>query len=139
MVFDLHIEMITELHMAAIPKSNDWWLDSGATIHVCNNKALFKTYEENNERKEVLIGNHNSIIVLKKATIDLFFTSKQKLTLVNIFHVLEIRKHLVFTSLLSKKGFKIIVESIRLWCQRVKCLLERITSLMVYLISILIK
>jgi hypothetical protein len=32
--------MITELNIATnVVKTLDWWLDFGATIHVCNNKA----------------------------------------------------------------------------------------------------
>jgi hypothetical protein len=47
MVSNIQIGMITELNMTTnVVKTSDWWLDSGATIHVCNNKAWFKTYEE---------------------------------------------------------------------------------------------
>ena len=47
MVSNIQIEMITELNIATnVVKISDWWLDSGATVHVCNNKAWFKTYEE---------------------------------------------------------------------------------------------
>jgi hypothetical protein len=45
MVSKLHIEMITKLHIAASTMSNDWWHDSGATIHVFNNKNHFKDHE----------------------------------------------------------------------------------------------
>ena len=45
-----------------------------------------------------------------KGTIELYFTSGQKLFLLNVFHVPEIRKNLVSASLLSKKGFKIVLE-----------------------------
>ncbi|KAI9186802.1 hypothetical protein LWI28_021092 [Acer negundo] len=47
-----------ELNMAAATKSFDWWLDSGATIHVCNDKSLFFAYEEENVGEVVLMGNH---------------------------------------------------------------------------------
>uniref|UniRef100_A0A2N9HTL3 Uncharacterized protein n=1 Tax=Fagus sylvatica TaxID=28930 RepID=A0A2N9HTL3_FAGSY len=46
MVSEMQIGMITEVHMAsAAENSSEWWYDSGATIHVCNNK-LFKEYVE---------------------------------------------------------------------------------------------
>ena len=38
-------------------------------------------------------------------------TSEKELTLTNVLYVPEIRKDLVFGSLLSKNGFKIIFES----------------------------
>ena len=30
--------MITKVHMVVIANLFDWWFDSGATVHVCNNK-----------------------------------------------------------------------------------------------------
>ncbi|KAL0408379.1 UNVERIFIED_CONTAM: hypothetical protein Sradi_1772300 [Sesamum radiatum] len=42
MVSNLHIGMVTELNMAAALKSFDWWYDSGATVHVCNDRSQFK-------------------------------------------------------------------------------------------------
>jgi len=112
MVSNIQIKMITELNIATnVVKISDWWLDSGATVHVCNNKAWFKTYEELKKPKEVLMVNHNSAKVLGKKTIELYFTSGQKLSLLNVFHVPKIRKNLVSASLLSKKEFKIVLES----------------------------
>ena len=61
----MHIGMITELNMATQGRSLEWWLDSGATIHVCNDRDQFKTYEEVNNR-EVLMGNDNSAKVCVK-------------------------------------------------------------------------
>ena len=40
------IDMITEVYMAMIANPFDWWFDSGATVHVCNNKEQFRTYDE---------------------------------------------------------------------------------------------
>jgi hypothetical protein len=112
MVSNIQIRMTTELNMATnVLKTSDWWLDSGATVHVCNNKTWFKTYEELKKLKEVLMGNHNSAKFLGKGTIELYFTFGQKLSLLNVFHVPEIRKNFVYASLLSKKGFKIVLES----------------------------
>ncbi|KAB2635301.1 S2-RNase [Pyrus ussuriensis x Pyrus communis] len=60
MVSMMHIGMVTELNMAVAIKSSDWWLDSGATIHMCNDKAPFMTYEALTNNQEVLMGNYNS-------------------------------------------------------------------------------
>ena len=46
-VSNLHISMISELNMAdAKSKSPNWWYDTSATIHVCNNKSYFKSLED---------------------------------------------------------------------------------------------
>uniref|UniRef100_A0A2N9HT24 Retrovirus-related Pol polyprotein from transposon TNT 1-94-like beta-barrel domain-containing protein n=1 Tax=Fagus sylvatica TaxID=28930 RepID=A0A2N9HT24_FAGSY len=61
MVSEMQIGMITEVHMAnTVENSSEWWYDSGATIHVCNNKMLFKEYVEAGNGLEVLMGNHNT-------------------------------------------------------------------------------
>ncbi|EXC16430.1 hypothetical protein L484_004441 [Morus notabilis] len=48
MVSELQIGMITETNMAAF-KSSNWWLDSGATIHICNDKTMFLSYKVEKE------------------------------------------------------------------------------------------
>ena len=55
MVSEIEINMITEANMAAA-KSTEWWLDSGATIHVCIDTKLFTTYKVKKEGQTVLMG-----------------------------------------------------------------------------------
>ena len=105
------VAMVTELNMATASTILDWFLDSGATVHVCNDKALFSSYNELETPEEVLMGNHDSAKVLGKGTVMMNFTSGQKLTLVNVFHVPEIKRNLVSANLMCKRGFKIILES----------------------------
>ena len=45
MIVELKISMITECNMATTYKIADWWYDSGARVHVCNDKNLFKNYK----------------------------------------------------------------------------------------------
>ena len=85
MVSKLNIDMITELNMADATKDNDWWYDSGATIHVCKNLSLFKSYEKVSDDSKVLMGNHNASTVVGKGTIELEFTSGKRIVLVNVF------------------------------------------------------
>ncbi|KAL5538730.1 hypothetical protein UlMin_045964 [Ulmus minor] len=94
MVSEMHIDMLTELNMAQA-KFSYWWLHSGATIYVCNEKSMFSAYEEMKNDEVVLMRNH---------------ISAKKLTLKNVFHVPEIRKNLVSANFLCKNSFKIVLE-----------------------------
>jgi hypothetical protein len=114
MVTEMRIGMITEVNMAVATNSSDWWFDSGATVHVCNVKAQFKTYVIATDGEEVLMGNHNSAKVHGKGTVEMQFTSEKKLILTNVFHVPEIKKNLVFANLLCKKGIKAVIKSAKL-------------------------
>uniref|UniRef100_A0A2N9HA68 CCHC-type domain-containing protein n=1 Tax=Fagus sylvatica TaxID=28930 RepID=A0A2N9HA68_FAGSY len=115
MVSEMQIGMITEVHMAnAAENSFEWWYDSGATIHVCNNKMMFKEYVEAGNGLEVLMGNHNTAKVLGTGTVELILSSGKKLKLTNVYHVPDIKKNLVSASLLSKNGVKAVLESDKL-------------------------
>ncbi|KAL6342872.1 hypothetical protein AAG906_016891 [Vitis piasezkii] len=60
------------------------------------------------------MGNVSSSMVEDKGDVVLNLTSGKKLTLMDFLFVHEIRKNLVFASLLSKKGFKLVFESDKL-------------------------
>jgi len=111
MVTDMQIGMITEVHMAAATNRIDWWFDFGATVHVCNEKALFNNYVTSTDSEEVLMGNHNSSKVHGKWTVEMQFTFGKKLILTNVLHVPEIKMNLVSASLLCKRGIKVVIES----------------------------
>ncbi|XP_072077921.1 uncharacterized protein [Arachis hypogaea] len=109
-VQNMHIGMVTEVNIATQGKSLEWWLDSGATVRICNYRNQLKTYEEVNNR-EVLMGNDNSAKVCGQGSVELNFTSGKKLSLINVLHVPDLRKNLVYVSLLCKKGFKVVMKS----------------------------
>ena len=111
MIVELKISMITECNMATTDKTADWWYDFGATVHVWNDKILFKNYEVASKDENVLIGNHDTAKVHGKGTVELQFTSGKKLILMNVFHVHDVKKNLIFTSLLCKKGLKAVLEA----------------------------
>ena len=60
------------------------------------------------------MGNVSSSMVESKGDVVLNLTSWKKFTLMDVLFVLEIRKNLVATSLLSKKGIKLVFESDKL-------------------------
>ncbi|KAG8482437.1 hypothetical protein CXB51_023946 [Gossypium anomalum] len=91
-------------------RSRNLWLDSIATVHVCNDQQQFNSYELV-ANCEMVMGNYQSIKVLGQGMVELNFRSGKKLTLTNVLHVPDVRKNLVSASILCNKGFKIILES----------------------------
>lgn len=89
----------------------DWWIDSGATRHVCNDKRFFTDYDSVEDGTALYMGNHSTTAVKEKGKVDLEFTSGKTLTLTNVYHVPEVTKNLVSGSLLNKHGFKLVFES----------------------------
>ena len=71
----LQIGMVTEVHLAATNYVG-WFIDSGTSVHICKDKAQFKSYEEAIEKK-VLMGNHSVAKVLGQGTVELQFTSER--------------------------------------------------------------
>lgn len=63
MVLDLHISMITKVHMATFSDTNGWWYDYGMIVHICYNINQFKDYEIIVYRHEVFMDNHNAVNV----------------------------------------------------------------------------
>ncbi|KAJ9536784.1 hypothetical protein OSB04_un000008 [Centaurea solstitialis] len=101
------VAMISEAF--SLEENKCWWVDSGATRHVCNNKDMFKTYEDSTS--VLYMGNHATAQVKGKGKVILEFTSGNTLTLNDVFHVPDIRKNLVSGPILNKHGFKLVFES----------------------------
>ena len=99
--------MITEINM--VGGSDDWWNDTGSSRHVCNNRAMFKTYKAV-EDKKVLLGDAHTTTVAGIGDVELKFTSGKTLTLKDVMHTPEIRKNLVSGFLLNKAGFTQTIE-----------------------------
>ncbi|PKI65480.1 hypothetical protein CRG98_014138 [Punica granatum] len=88
----------------------EWWLDTGATRHVCSNRDLF-TMLEPVTGERIYMGNSAHSAVEGQGKVVLKMTSGKKLTLNNVLYVPEIRKNLVSGSLLNKHGFRMVFES----------------------------
>ena len=94
----------------SVYQSTEWWVDTGANVHVCADISLFSSYQATGTNS-VLMGNGAHASVLGAGTVDLKLTSGKTVRLKNVQHVPDIRKNLVSGSLLCKEGFKLVFES----------------------------
>nr|GEU38274.1 zinc finger, CCHC-type [Tanacetum cinerariifolium] len=88
-----------------------WWVDSGATVHVCKNRCWFKTYESLNNRSILYMGNESIAIMHGCGCVDLRFSFGKVVCLLNVLHVPDKRKYLVSSSVLNNCGYKQVTES----------------------------
>ncbi|GJS84198.1 zinc finger, CCHC-type containing protein [Tanacetum coccineum] len=88
-----------------------WWVDSGATVHVCKDRSRFKTHESLNDGSILYIGNESTALVHGRGYVDLKFSSGKIVLLFNVLHVPNIRKNLVSSSVLNNYDYKQVIES----------------------------
>ncbi|XP_071739384.1 uncharacterized protein [Rutidosis leptorrhynchoides] len=109
MISDLTI-MISEVNLIG-SNTREWWVDTGATRHVCADKSLFNTFKEVTSGDKMFMGNSATADIKGEGNVILKMTSGKELTLTNVLYVPEIRKNLVSGWLLNKFGFRIVFES----------------------------
>ena len=100
------VAVVTETNMVSNVKG--WWIDTCETRHICGDKNLFSEYKHMDDGEKLYMGNSSASNVEGKGNVLLKFTSRKVVTLTDVLHVPEIRKHLVSGSILSKKGFKLV-------------------------------
>jgi hypothetical protein len=79
--------------------SPEWWIDTGANIHVCADISMFSSYQVA-RAGSVLMGNGSRASVQGVGTVNLKFTSGKTVQLNNVQHVPSINKNLFSRSLL---------------------------------------
>jgi hypothetical protein len=84
--------------------SPEWWIDTGANIHVCADIFMFSSYQVA-WAGSMLMGNGSRAFVQGVDTVNLKFTSGKIVQLKNVQHVPSINKNLVSGSLLCRDGF----------------------------------
>ena len=103
------VAVVSEINMVSDVKG--WWVDTGATRHICGDKNLFSEYKQISDGEKLYMGNSSTSKVEGKGNVMLKFTSGKVVTLTDVLFVPEIRKNLVSGPMLSKKGFKLVFES----------------------------
>ncbi|GJV75822.1 zinc finger, CCHC-type containing protein [Tanacetum coccineum] len=69
----LQVYYVTYVSEAYFMQDDDvtWWVDSGATIHVCKDRCWFKTYELLNDGSILHMGNESTALVHGRGCVDL--------------------------------------------------------------------
>ena len=105
---DIIVVVVVEANL--LENKVDWLLDTGATRHICSNKALFQEFYDAVNGEHVFMGNSSTIMVLGKGKIFLKLTSGKTLALNDVLYVPSLRRNLVSSSLLNKVGLKLVFE-----------------------------
>nr|GFA83694.1 zinc finger, CCHC-type [Tanacetum cinerariifolium] len=83
-----------------------WWIDSGATTHVCKDHCWFKTYEPMEDRSVLYMGDDHFAPFHGKGSVVLEFSFGKSITLFNMLYAPELRKNLISGHVLNKCGYK---------------------------------
>lgn len=102
--------VISEVNMVG-SNPKEWWIDTGATRHVCSDKELYTTFEVVENGEKLFMGNSATSEIKGQGKVVLKMTLGKELTLNNVLYVPKISKNLVSRSLLNKHGFRIVFES----------------------------
>ncbi|GJW78488.1 zinc finger, CCHC-type containing protein [Tanacetum coccineum] len=88
-----------------------WWIDSGATTHVCKDRCWFKTYEPVEDGYVLYMGDDHFALVHGKGSVVLEFSLGKSITLFNVLYVPKLHKNLISGPILNKCGYKQVYES----------------------------
>ncbi|KAI5381227.1 hypothetical protein KIW84_UN0906 [Lathyrus oleraceus] len=72
-----------------------WWIDSGATTHVCKDRFWFKTFVPVEDGSVLYMGDDHFAPVEGKGNVVLEFSSGKTITLFNVLYVPKLRKNLI--------------------------------------------
>ncbi|GJY14761.1 retrovirus-related pol polyprotein from transposon TNT 1-94 [Tanacetum coccineum] len=102
--------MISEVNLVGT-NHGGWWIDIGATRHVCADKSMFHSFRAVDNGQKLYMGNSATADIKGEGDVILKMTSEKELKLTNVLYVPEIRKNLVSGWLLNKFGFRLVFES----------------------------
>jgi len=95
--------MVSEVNVIGTD-AKEWWIDTGATRHVCHDKSNFSTFKEVDDGQKLFMGNAATADVKGVGELVLKMTSGKELKLKDVLYVPELRKNLVSGWLLNKFG-----------------------------------
>ncbi|KAJ9547349.1 LOW QUALITY PROTEIN: hypothetical protein OSB04_019892 [Centaurea solstitialis] len=106
------VYMISSLTRAVAARG--WFVDTGATIHVCGQRRYFGTYCPAPARTVVVCADGHRADVLGIGDVTLRFKRGRTVVLTDTLHVPTISKELVSADKFDKGGFKMVLENGRI-------------------------
>eukprot|EP00253_Pinus_taeda_P007771 PITA_07771 len=85
-----------------------WYLDSGASFHMTNDKNLFSTLEERDLQMRIEMGDDGKYHVSGEGTVVFQRQHGAPLTLTNVKYVPSLKKNLVSVAMLEDKGYDVV-------------------------------
>ena len=79
--------------------TKEWWVDTGATCHVCSERKMFSTYNPLGNGEKIFMGNSSTSKIERNGSVVLKMITGKYLTLKDVLHVLDIQKNLVSRTL----------------------------------------
>ena len=101
--------MVSEVNLVG-SNPREWWIDTGATRHVCSDIRLFTSFEAISNGEKLFMGNSATSEIESQGKVIMKMTSEKELTMNDMFYVPEIQNNLVSGSLLNKHGFRMVFE-----------------------------
>ena len=71
--------VVSEINM--ISDCKGWWIDTGATRHICSDKSLFSEIQPVDNEEKLYMGNSSSSKIEGKGNVKIKFTSGKVVTL----------------------------------------------------------
>eukprot|EP00253_Pinus_taeda_P010992 PITA_10992 len=85
-----------------------WFLDSGASFHMIDNKSLFNTLEEKDLQILIVMGNDEKYSVSGVGTIIFHREHGSRLTLTDVKYVPGMKRNLVSIAMLEDRGYDVV-------------------------------
>ena len=94
--------------MVSSMMGSGWFLDSGASFHMTDDKSLFSTLEEKDLQIFIVMGNDEKYSVLSVGTIIFQREHEACLTLTDVKHVPRLKRNLVSIAMLEDRGYDVV-------------------------------
>jgi len=85
-----------------------WYLDSGDSFHMTDDKSLFSTLEEKDLKMCINMGDDRKYCVSREGTISFYKERGAPLTLTDVKYVVGLKKNLVSVTMLEDKGYDVV-------------------------------
>ncbi|GJX27089.1 pol polyprotein [Tanacetum coccineum] len=96
------IDMNFEVNLVGSNNSG-WWVDTGATRHVCADKSMFHSFRAVDNREKLYMGNSATTDIKGEEDVILKITSEKELKLTNVFLISLLSKNQMYVG----KGYAV--------------------------------